>query len=445
MKNIVLFHLESLNNVIFNMNQECFPNLRNFIKDATYYPNYYSTATSTYMVITDLFFGDTFQFEQSDYLEDIFSVKAKKESIFDLLSRYGYETKCYCYGDKEGELAQKRTLVLSSTAKFLGSLNDKIGLIKDIESIVTNKEKAFALFFKDMESHWMNLPRYSQNADFESIQDLFKYKYRMLDETFGNILRVLKKSGRYKDTIIIAYGDHGDEFLGHGLHDGYTHAIEPFPFMVNCPLIIGNVDSTIKSSVISTIDIYEIIMSVLNDKDYECNRIFAFSRNLFSKQKASTKAFNKSYMATDGKYSLMVSKQGLSLFWCQSDSNNGRNLLDFFRIVDGKVQYKNIYNNLRSSHYKYIMNSHEREKIIQMTEILLKQLHHYVYKTYERKVDDLNFNKINYSSDVCSIELICRLYVRCILKKVVFFIKKIFGIQSLANSRIGEKLHKMFR
>ena len=56
MKNIVLFHLESLNNVIFNMNQECFPNLRNFIKDATYYPNYYSTATSTYMVITDLFF-----------------------------------------------------------------------------------------------------------------------------------------------------------------------------------------------------------------------------------------------------------------------------------------------------------------------------------------------------------------------------------------------------
>ena len=195
----------------------------------------------------------------------------------------------------------------------------------------------------------------------------------------------------------------------------------------------------------STIDIYEIIMSVLNDKDYECNRIFAFSRNLFSKQKASTKAFNKSYMVTDGKYSLMVSKQGLSLFWCQSDSNNGRNLLDFFRIVDGKVQYKNIYNNLRSSHYKYIMNSHEREKIIQMTEILLKQLHHYVYKTYERKVDDLNFNKINYSSDVCSIELICRLYVRCILKKVVFLIKKIFGIQSLANSRTGEKLHKMFR
>lgn len=443
MKNIVLFHLESLNNVIFNMNQECFPNLRNFIKDATYYPNYYSTATSTYMVITDLFFGDTFQFEQSDYLEDIFSVKAKKESIFDLLSKYGYKTKCYCYGDQEKELARKKMKIFCSAAPCWESVNDQKGLITDIENFLKT-DKQFAIFIKDVESHWMNLEWHKQVSGFKSSQDLFKYKYYMLDKTFGKVMEAIKNSGQYENTLVIAYGDHGDEFFGHGLHDGYTHAIEPFPFMVNCPLVIGNTNVALKGSVISTIDIYEIIMSALHNKVYESSRSFAFSRNLFSKQKVSIKSFNKSYMATDGKYSLQVSKKGLSLFWCQADICNGRNLLDFFSLVNGRLMYRAIYNNLKSSHYKYIMNKDAQEDINNEFYILLNKLRNFVDSTYGREIDDLNFSKINYSSDVCSSGWKFRLYSRSILKKMVSLIKRVFGVQSITETNIGKKLYKLF-
>lgn len=440
MKNILLFHLESLNNVIFNTNQDCFPNLREFIKNATYHTNYYSTATSTYMVITDLFFGDTFQFENSEYLEDIFSENVQKESIFNILSKHGYATKYYCLGDPQLEMVQKRSNVFCPVAKCWCDVNDKHGMIADAENIFYDKAKPFAIFFQDLESHWMNIEMHSKTTGLTSTSDLFKYKYKMLDETFGMVIKSLKKSGCYEDTIIIAYGDHGDEFLGHGLHDGYTHAIEPFPFMVNCPLIIGNIDVTIKGSVVSTVDIYRIMMSAINDRIYECNRMFAFSRNLFSRQKASVKAFNKSYMVTDGKYALIISKQGLSMFWCNVDTYNGRNLLDFFELDGEEIRYKKIYDNLSASHYRYIMNTYTQKEIQTKLSILLKQLQNFLKLTYQREIDDLNLNKINYSSDINNLNLKFRLYFREIAKDVSHIIKKVTGIHSLSNTRLGKLL-----
>lgn len=444
MKNIVLFHLESLNNVIFNMNQECFPNLRNFIKDATYYPNYYSTATSTYMVITDLFFGDTFQFEQSDYLEDIFSVKVKKESIFNFLDRHGYTTKCYFLGNQKEDIVKKRASVFCSAVQCWSSANDKKSMLVDAEDIFYDKESKFAVFFEDVESHWMNLKMHSNTSGLKSSHDLFQYKYRMLDETFGMVVNSLKKSGCYEDTIIIAYGDHGDEFWGHGLHDGYTHAIEPFPFMVNCPLIVGNTDVEVKGSVISTIDIYGIIMSALSGDVCEINREFVFSRNLFSRQRNSRHSFNKSYMVTDGEYALMVSKQGLSMFWSQIDIYNGRNLLDFFELSDSKIFYREIYDNFKSSHYKQIMNKDAQEEVKREFYILLNQLRNLVSSTYGREIYDLNFDKINYSSDVCSLGWKFRLYSRRISKKIVLDIKRVFGLQSLKETKVGKILYRLF-
>ena len=443
MKNLVLFHLESLNNVIFKMHPDCFPKLRCFIEEATYYSNYYSTATSTYMTITDLFYGSTMQFEKSSYLEDIFSVKSQKISIFDWLKDRGYETKCYCFGDQEGTEAKKYANVFCGGAAFWESLNDKNCMLRDVETVFSKKEP-FAVFFMDSESHWMNTQMYTEKLEKKAIPEIFNYKYKMLDETFGMVIESLKKSGQYDETVVVAYGDHGDEFFGHGLHDGYTHAIEPFPFMVNCPLIVRNAQIRETGNVISTVDVYDIIKSSLYGRLCECGRKFAFSRNLFSRQGVSKKSFNKSYMVTDGRYSLMVSQQGLSLYWCQADVYNGRNLLDFFKLTNKKICYKEIYHNLKGSHYKYIMNEIEQEIIVDEVRVLKKKLQDFIRVIYEGEVDELKFDKINYSHDVCDLELKIRLYIRKSIKKTIHVMNNIVCINSLKNSRVYKILYELY-
>ena len=74
-KNYILFHVESLNSIVLQHYSELFPNIRKLINISTYYEKYYSTSTSTYMVVTDLFYGDAKQFEEAKKLEDIFCIK----------------------------------------------------------------------------------------------------------------------------------------------------------------------------------------------------------------------------------------------------------------------------------------------------------------------------------------------------------------------------------
>lgn len=38
--------------------------------------------------------------------------------------------------------------------------------------------------------------------------------------------------------MIIAFGDHGDDFWGHGFNGGYTHGIEPYTPLVHTPAFI---------------------------------------------------------------------------------------------------------------------------------------------------------------------------------------------------------------
>lgn len=397
MKNVLLFHLESLSNLIFQTNQECFPNLRKFIGEAVYYPNYYSTATSTYMVITDLFFGDNLQFEKSKHLEDIFSVKPSKESVFDKLSGTGYKTKCYCYGFKAGEKAKKHVKVYCSKAECWESSDDYEAMAKDLKTFFS-KDTPFAVFVQDLESHWMNLDAFSDGN--KSSYDLFKHKYKMLDRTFGMVIEKLIETGHYDDTLILAYGDHGDDLWGHGLHEGYTHAIEPFPFLVNCPLIIKNGPYCDEYMLLSTLDLYDLILSAKGMFDCKEKRKFAVSRNLFSGQDNCENSFNKSYMVTDGRYSLLVSAKGLRLYCNGVDAASGRNMLDFFTLKDNRIAYNSNFNHVKSSHYKFFMTDSQIAEFENEFQILSKRLREYVGTIYDGACSAMNFDCIDYSMEI---------------------------------------------
>lgn len=408
------------------MNPDWFPNLRAFIQEAQYYPHYYSTATSTYMVITDLFFGDSMQFEKSNYLEDIFSIQPTKVSAFDKLAEFGYKTKCYCYGCNAEEQARKHVKVYSLRAECWESLNDVKGMLTDMKDYI-GRDEPFAVFVQDFESHLMNMEDFADGI--KSSYDLFADRYRMLDNTFGLVIDTLKNSGKYEDTVIIAYGDHGDDLWGHGLHDGYTHAIEPFPCMINCPLVIKNGPELQQNKLLSTTDVYDVIMSAVHDNESFEQLEFAFSRNLFSGQESSENSFNKSYMVTDGRYSLLASIKGMGLYCNGIDAASSKNMLDFFYLKDGEIIYNTNFYHVSSSHYKFFMSEKQIEEFRSEFRVLVRELKKHVSSIYEDTKSQMAFDKIDYSDELKNGQEFQReLKRRSILGKVKCVIKKIMVV-----------------
>ena len=60
-KNLILIHLESLNDAIYLNGAHLFPNINRIAQKSIRFRNYNATATSTVMVVADLMFGNIHQ------------------------------------------------------------------------------------------------------------------------------------------------------------------------------------------------------------------------------------------------------------------------------------------------------------------------------------------------------------------------------------------------
>lgn len=404
MKNLVIFHMESLNNLIFKMNESSFPNINKFLTESTYYSNYYTTATSTLMVISDLFYGRTDQFESSTYLEDIYSIKPTAESFFDKLFNMGYNVKNYSVGNtidfgKNG--VEGYTRAISQKSDYYHA-KTSIDLIKDLDSFLSS-ENPFMFFVRDDESHISEMHNF-QTSEISSNYDLYTERYKKMDETFGNIVNFLKQKGKFEETVFVLYGDHGEELWGHHLYEGYVHAFEPYVNLCSCPLIIhdaGQKSYELEDNLVSTINISEIVLALLKNVSYNKKNNYVFSRNLFSKQKLCLNRFNKSYCVTDGKYLLLVSNEGLEMYMNKIDPAGNRNILDFFKInIAGNVFYDKTFKVLAASHYRYFMTDIYIKELIAEYEDLRIALESYLESLYGNvKKSKMNFCRIRYSID----------------------------------------------
>ena len=70
MRNLLLIHLESLNDTNYQTNKELFPTLRKWEQKSLSFSRYFSTATSTLMVLSDLAYGGMLHNEPCDGLAD---------------------------------------------------------------------------------------------------------------------------------------------------------------------------------------------------------------------------------------------------------------------------------------------------------------------------------------------------------------------------------------
>lgn len=431
MKNLLLFHLESVNSILLNSSPDLFPNINLFLREATYFRNYFSSATSTMMTASDLFLGRTTALEASTYLEDCFSIQINnKDSFFDKIIDLGkngvffyitgknidFGDKHTCYDFTKVNSEKATTIESQTVGEFLLTLEKNI-----------NENKEFCYYIMDFTSHISKLPVLNVSNTDNNLE-LFRERYKIVDDTFAKVIEILKACNVYDNTLIVLYGDHGEDFMLHNIYEGYFHAMEPYKNLISCPLIIrdpSNVTGGNDYSLLSTIDIGNLILTKLGISTENLEREFVFSRNLFAGQKLEKNRFNKSYSVTNGQCQLIVSNKGLEMYLNKIDVIGSRNILDFYKLKDdGHIRWNNLFNMLKSSHFRYFFDEKTKTQFEAEFSILYGQLNRYLNDLYENKKSGMNLHKINYSSEAK--RKMFFLFIRRIDNMLVFILRKIF-------------------
>lgn len=401
-KNLLLLHLESLNSLNYKMNPELFPAMRELEKQCIVFDQYYSTATSTLMVIGDLLYGGMKLYEGCDSLAFIPKEYCYSSSLFDDLKNQGYHTGIYIYpegGDRE-----------SAEARHIAGFKNQMELVRDYAKYVNSfdnimNHQPFALLACNYVSNF-NFVSYVDISNYGMDTDYWEAGYRCMDRCCGDLLKLLKDKNLLDDTVIVLYGDHGDDYWSHGAHNGLTHAIEPNNLLIHTPLIIWDgvhrEEPEHDQRLIQTSDLREIIMNLLNGKSIEdlLSRQYAISRNEYAAQPVRAESFNKAYSVTEGRYLLMVSSKGLEMYDTKMDPACQNNVLRFF-VYENEILKSNENNNeILSFHFTYFWNNREqrilRQKFYELKDVLYeKTLELYIAGGRSEKdmVDEMNFER----------------------------------------------------
>lgn len=92
-KNLLVFHLESISWQTVRAFPEAFPNLHAFLGAARSYPAYFSSSTSTQMVLAAFLHGNDFEMDASPGLS---APACNNPSILRTLEESGYRTAFLC-------------------------------------------------------------------------------------------------------------------------------------------------------------------------------------------------------------------------------------------------------------------------------------------------------------------------------------------------------------
>lgn len=406
-KNVIVIHMESLSNVIYNGNRSLFKCVNEISNNCIVYNNFYSSSTSTIMVIADLLFGDMRQYEGSTGLNNHHSDNYVKESLFELLESDGYSTKTIVYPKwKEYDINNLENVMQNISYKdtyddFEQEISKSIYKDKPFAIYLYNGLSGLSFFNEDKNKEWSSS---------------WKEGYIKSDNTIGYVFSLLKRENILNNTVILIFGDHGDDFWTHSFNNGFCHCIEPYGNIVNTPLFVY--DSSIFSQdvddLISTVDIRSLILSLLKIKEdeYKSSMIYdkfrskrknALSRNLFVNQSESNSLPLKSYSLSNAYYNMLVSKYGLEFYFKCCDPTNHCNLLNFYNMnLDGKITFKREFNNISNRHFVKAMNMRrindiERDFYEMRSELItqVKKMYQSVKSKEKLWNQELDFNCIN--------------------------------------------------
>ncbi len=371
-KNLVLVHLESISNTILWQYRAELATVWRLAQQSRYFSRFYAGSTSTEMSMADVNWGMPLYYDHlprfanpgSNAPYSKFWAEIRTYLIFD----YGYKdirAACNYFGRVRSHVQGPHgPQIVDYQPETLGAEVKRALAEYKVQNV------PFVMSFNN------NVPHMALDDDVtiqaKSFTDRFKLSYQRLDATVNMLLSLLAELGLWESTVIVLYGDHGDELWSHALTKGFCHCIAPYSTLVWTPLFIydNGKNADFDNRLMSAIDVRETIIKMMfpgytpkheilaqrafdavpfaGQDVFEKPRKLAFSQNLFAMQLEYSdreQALTKSYGVSDGVYRLVVSTGGkrpkdggMELYYERLDPTNSRNLLDFFVVgVDGDI------------------------------------------------------------------------------------------------------------
>lgn len=340
MKNLLILHLESITRQRLAAFAAVFPNTRRLMRDALVFDNFFSSATSTLMVVSYLFHGNDFEYDTATQFEAM-QPAANNRNLFSVLQAHGYRSELICLN---GFHATQSTQFASWSGDLppVWGTDDFPALFDRFDALTDSPP--FAIYVWDLVTH---IEHSLALAPFSSgLSDQIRRACGAADDAIGEMLATLERKGLLDNTTVVIYGDHGDDFWTHGFKGGMIHATEPYTQITWTPLAI--LDKTLapgtNEGLASTIDLAPTCLALLGvDEPAKfphsgTNLLAGAPANVYSQNLTANQPDNrqlgiaKAFSITDDTYNLLVSSRGLEMYAYRLDPGNHCNLLHFFDL-----------------------------------------------------------------------------------------------------------------
>lgn len=349
MKNLLIIHLESVTRERLAAFGSSFPHTLRLMQDAVVFDRFFSSATSTLMVVTYLFHGNDFEFDAASRFEGM-RPAANNRHLFSILREHGYEANLVCLSAFETHRATRLASWPDDLPPVFGT-HDFPTLQARFDGI-TDAEP-FAIYVWDLVTHIEHSLALAPFAN--GLTDQVARACRVADDAIGTMLATLERKGKLANTVIVIYGDHGDDYWTHGFKGGMVHGTEPYTQITWTPLAIAGTELArgTRGGLVTTIDVAPTCLALLGIDEQlpfahsgcdalAATREVAFSQNFTANQPDDRGlCIAKAFAATDDTYNLLASSRGLELYAYRLDPGNHCNLLDFFDVApDGTLQLR---------------------------------------------------------------------------------------------------------
>ena len=349
MKNLLILHLESITRERLATFASSFPHTLRLTREARVFDHFFSSATSTLMVVTYLFYGNDFEFDCASRFEGM-RPAANNRHLFSILRDRGYAPSLLCLNAFETRRATRLASWPHDLPPAFGT-HDFPTLQAHFDA-VTDTEP-FAIYVWDLITH---IEHSLALAPFASgLTDQVARACAVADDAIGTMLATLERKGKLANTVVVLYGDHGDDYWTHGFKGGMVHGTEPYTHVTWTPLAIAGtgIAPGVCNGIATTIDVAPTCLAALGIDEplsfahsgrdvLAATRDVAFSQNFTANQPDDPAlGIVKAYAAVDDTYNLVASSRGLELYAYRLDLGNHCNLLDFFDATpDGGLELR---------------------------------------------------------------------------------------------------------
>ena len=339
MKNLVILHLESISRQRLAAFAAVLPHTTRLLREALAFDNFFSSATSTRMVVGHLFHGNDFEYDTATTFEGM-KAEVNNPHLFSILRDRGYNAELICLNGFQ----HVRPIKLRSWSDDLPPIwatNDFPTLIARFDALTD--AAPFAIYVWDLISHIEHSLALAPHS--HGLTDQIRRACAVADDAVGKMRAILERKGLLDNTTIVLYGDHGDDTWTHGFKNGMIHGTEPYTDIIWTPLAIrdpGLTPGTV-DHMASTIDIAPTCLSLLGigaKFSFPYSGVdllhgaadFAYSQNFCANQSNGPVGIAKAFSVTDKTYTLLASSRGLELYAHRLDPGNHCNLLHFFTL-----------------------------------------------------------------------------------------------------------------